>query len=118
MALTDITHSRELPASRLLSIIQPLLHSTRTTGGVAAVIRIQAPNTQVKVIPHHPAWMPVAECARLKIHGGMTLGERPILRDEVEDANYCMRIEMSTEDADEAKGWMPRVSSARMCLRC
>lgn len=108
MALTGITHSRELPASRLLAIIQPLLHPTHTTEGVAAVIRSQAPNTQVKVIPHHPVWMPVAERARLKIHGGMALGERQILGDEVEDANYCMRIEMSTEDADEAKGWIPQ----------
>lgn len=66
-----------------------------------------APNTRVKVIPHHPVWMPVAERARLSISGSMTLGERPILGNEVEDANYCMRIEMSTEDAGEVKGWMP-----------
>ena len=108
MALTGVTHSRELPPSRLLAILPPMLHPTHTAEGVAAVIRSQAPNTRVKVIPHHPVWMPVAEPARLSINGGMTLGERPILGDEVGDANYCMRIEMHTEDSDEAKGWMPR----------
>ncbi|EHW5160918.1 type VI secretion system baseplate subunit TssG [Escherichia coli] len=71
MALTGVTHSRKLPPSRLLAILPLMLHSTHTTEGVAAVIRSQAPNTQVKVIPHHPVWMPVAESARMSINRGM-----------------------------------------------
>ena len=94
-------------ASDILADEIKFAHCVFLDEAVAAVIRSQAPNTQVKVIPHHPVWMPVAERARLSISGGMTLGERPILGDEVEDANYCMRIEMSTEDAGEVKGWMP-----------
>lgn len=70
MALTGVTHSRKLPPSRLLAILPPMLHPTHMTEGVAAVIRSQAPNTQVKVIPHHPVWMPVAESARMSINGG------------------------------------------------
>lgn len=105
IALTGITNSREQPASRLLAILQPPTH---TAESVAAVIRSQAPNTQVKVIPHHPVMMPVAKRARLSMRSKLTLGELPVLGDEISDANYCMRIEMHTEDAQEVKGWMPR----------
>lgn len=107
MALTGITNPGSEPASRMLAILQPLVLTTHTADGVKAVIRSQAPHTTVKVIPHLPVMMPVDNRARLSIDGGITLGERPILGDEVADANYCMKVEMYTEDKKEAKGWMP-----------
>lgn len=108
MALSGITNSREQPASRLLAILQPMLHPTHTAEGVAAVIRSQAPKTRVEVIPNHPVMMPVEKKARLSLKDPMYLCDNPILGDEIGDVNYCMRIEMHTEDAQEAKGWMPQ----------
>lgn len=108
MALTGVTNSRELPASRLLAILQPMLHPVHTAEGVAAVIRSQAPNTRVEVFNRHPVWLPVEERARMSVNNSMRLGDGLVLGDEREDVNYCMRIEMHTEDAQEAKGWMPR----------
>ncbi|KGT94782.1 type VI secretion protein [Erwinia typographi] len=107
MALTGITRSREVPASRLLAILSPLLHPTHTEEGIAAVIRSQAPHTQVDVYPHHPVTVPVTERARLSLRDGMTLGEHPILGDETTIAGYCSRVELTTDDPDEARGWMP-----------
>lgn len=107
MALAGIAHSRELPPSRLLAILQPLLHPAHTTEGIAAVIRSQAPHTAVHVFPHHPARMPVAKRARLSLRDGMTLDQHPILGNETTVVGYCSRVELSTEDPGEAKGWMP-----------
>ncbi|ECA1950241.1 type VI secretion system baseplate subunit TssG [Salmonella enterica subsp. enterica serovar Virchow] len=107
MALTGIAHSRDLPPSRLLAILQPMLHPVHTAEGMAAVIRSQAPHTAVQVIPHHPVTMPVAKRARLSVHGSMTLDENPILGDETSVAGYCSRVELRTEDPGEARGWMP-----------
>lgn len=47
MALAGILHSGSTPTSRLLAMLQPLIHPTRTAEGVATVIKAQAPNTQV-----------------------------------------------------------------------
>lgn len=107
MALAGIAHSQDIPSSRLLAILPPLLHPTHTAEGIAAVIRSQAPNTEVKVFPHHPVRMPVAKRARLSLQDGMTLDQHPILGDETTVAGYCSRVELSTENPDEAKGWMP-----------
>ncbi|MGV3345813.1 type VI secretion system baseplate subunit TssG [Enterobacteriaceae bacterium LUAb1] len=107
MALTGMTNSRELPASRLLAILQPLLHPTHTAEGIASVIRSQAPNTQVKVYPYHPVRMPAEKRARLLLHESMTLDHYPILGDNTTITDYCSCVELSTEDPDEAQGWMP-----------
>ncbi len=107
MALTGIAHSQDIPCSRLLAILQPLLHPTHNAEGIAAVIRSQAPNTKVNVFPHHPVRMPVAKRAMLSLRDGMTLDQHPILGDETTVAGYCSRVELSTENSDEAKGWMP-----------
>lgn len=107
MALAGIVHPQDVPASRLLAILPSLLHPTHTAEGIAAVIRSQAPNTDVKVYPHYPVIMPVAKRARLSLREGMTLDQYPILGDEIPVAGYCSRVEMNTEDPGEAKGWMP-----------
>jgi type VI secretion system protein ImpH len=107
MALTGVIHPVGIPASRLLALLQPMLFPTHTADGVAAVIRSQAPKTQVKITPRCPVDMPVSKRARMSINGGMTLGEHPVLGDSISVANYCVGVELSTEDADEAKGWMP-----------
>ncbi len=108
MALAGITQTDDLPASRLLAILGPMMHTTLTTEGVAAVIRSQALSTRVEVFPHHPVTMSVDERTRLTLKNPMALSERLVMEDEVETLNYCMRIEMYTEDAKEAKGWWPQ----------
>lgn len=107
MALTGVTNPVGIPASRLLALLQPMLLPTHTGDGVKAIIRSQAPNTQVRITPRCPVDMPVSKRARMSIDGGMTLGEHPVLGGSISVASYCIGIEMSTEDADEVKGWMP-----------
>ncbi|MBA0037499.1 type VI secretion system baseplate subunit TssG [Pantoea sp. BIGb0393] len=107
MALTGIAHSHELPSSRLLAILQPLLHTTHTAEGIAAVINSQAPNTHVEVFAHHAVRMPVAKRAQLSLRGGLSLDQNPVLGDEICVAGYCSRVELLTDDLDEVKGWMP-----------
>lgn len=107
MALTGITHSSDVPASRLLAILQPLVRTTRTAEGIASVIRTQAPNTQVTVKPHKLTQMPVGKRARFSISDRQRLGDHLVLGSMMSDANYCIGVEMITEDANEAKGWLP-----------
>lgn len=107
MALTGITEPTEQPASRLLALLQPMIMTTHTADGIAAIIRSQAPETNVTVTPHLPVKMPVERRAQFSLDSPMTLGDHPVLGDEMSDINYCMRVEMTTEDKDEAKGWMP-----------
>ncbi|WP_037384358.1 type VI secretion system baseplate subunit TssG [Serratia sp. DD3] len=107
MALTGITHSVKQPASHLLALLPSMTHPTLTAEGIADVIRTQAPATRVTVHPHHPVKMAVAESSQLNMSQPQSLGDYLVLGDELNDANYCTRVELYTENTDEALGWMP-----------
>ncbi|MNC00981.1 hypothetical protein D3C75_483230 [compost metagenome] len=107
MALSGIAHHKDLPLSRLLAILPPLLHPSHTAEGIAAVIRSQAPGTQVNVFPHHPVTMPVTTQAHVSRHVDMTFDLYPVLGDETSVTGYCARVELATQDAAEVRGWMP-----------
>ncbi len=107
MALTGITHSGITPTSRLLAILKPLVHTTRTAEGIVSVINTQAPNTQVTVNPHQVTMMPAGKQARFSFTERQTLGEHLVLGPQTADANYCIGVAMYTEDPDEVKGWLP-----------
>jgi len=107
MALTGITAFPGLPASRLLALLQPLVRTTRTAEGIAGVIRIQAPATRVTVEPHLPVSIPVREAARLSANTRVTLGDRPIIGQMTGINHRCIGVTLYTEDAQEAKGWLP-----------
>jgi len=107
MALTGITDSGDVPASRLLALLQPLVRTTRTAEGIVSVIKTQAPHTQVTVKPHKVTRMPAGKQARFSFSEQQKLGDHLVLGSETLDANYCIGVEMFTEDAAEAKGWLP-----------
>jgi type VI secretion system protein ImpH len=107
MALTGITDSGDVPASRLLGMLQPLVRTTRTAEGIASVINTQAPNTQVTIKPHKVTRMPAGQQARFSLSALQTLGDHLVLGSHTDDANYCIGVEMFTEDPEEAKGWLP-----------
>lgn len=107
MALVGVTRSENPPASRLLALLPTLLHPTHTADGLAAVIEALAERTRVEVKPHYPVMMPVDEQAQLSMENHRTLGEHLILGDEIRDVNYCVAVELYTDDPDEARGWMP-----------
>lgn len=107
MALAGITDSGDVPASRLLAILQPLVRTTRTAEGIASVIRTQAPNTQVTVKPHKITRMPAGKRAKFSFSAQQKLGDHLVLGSETTDVNYCIGVEMFTEDAAEARGWLP-----------
>ncbi|PKE31174.1 type VI secretion system baseplate subunit TssG [Rahnella sp. AA] len=107
MALTGITDSGDVPASRLLALLQPLVRTTRTAEGIASVIRTQAPNTQVTVKPHKVTRMPAGKRAKFSFSDQQRLGDHPVLGSQTSDVNYCIGVEMLTEDAAEARGWLP-----------
>lgn len=113
MVLTGMPNPVGIPASRLLALLP-----THTSDGVKAVIRSQAPNTQVRITPRCPVDMPVSKRAHMSINSGMPLGEHPVLGERISVANYCIGVEMRTEDADEARGWMPNGELRRTCLPC
>jgi len=45
--------------------------------------------------------------ARFSFSEQQKLGDHLVLGSHTEDANYCIGVEMFTEDAAEAKGWLP-----------
>ncbi len=107
MALSGIIDSGEVPASRLLAMLQPLVSTTRTAEGIVSVINTQAPNTQVTVKPHRVTLMPAGKPAKFAFSAPQRLGDHLVLGSHTAEANYCIAVEMSTDDPQEARGWLP-----------
>lgn len=51
--------------------------------------------------------MPAANRARFSFSEQQRLGDHLVLGSETADVNYRIGVEMFTEDAAEAKGWLP-----------
>ncbi|MBU9825118.1 type VI secretion system baseplate subunit TssG [Rahnella perminowiae] len=51
--------------------------------------------------------MPAGKRARFSFSEQQRLGDHLVLGNHTEDANYCIGVETFTEDAAEAKGWLP-----------
>lgn len=51
--------------------------------------------------------MHVGKRARFSISDRQKLGDHLVLGSMMSDANYFIGVEMFTEDANEAKGWLP-----------
>ena len=107
MALTGLPHAGPTPTSRLLALLQPLVRTTRTAEGIAAVIKTQAPLTQVEVHPHQAILMPAGQQAEFSFSRRQTLGDYLVLGSQTTEVNYRIGITMYTEDEKEAKGWLP-----------
>ncbi|MBK4716982.1 MULTISPECIES: type VI secretion system baseplate subunit TssG [Tenebrionibacter/Tenebrionicola group] len=107
MALMGIMPGRHQPAPRLLGLLQPLLMTTHTVDGIKAVIRNCAPGTRVCVVANQPVNFPTRLRARLSAASPMRLQKGVVMGSNVSDANYCMTVELETDDPDEVTGWLP-----------
>lgn len=94
------------PISRFLALLSVMRQPGRTAEGIAALVRLLAPQTSVQVQPHCLRPVPVSDPPILTEQGCLLDGNLP-LGDEVMDASSQILIDLQTECADEARGWLP-----------
>ncbi|WP_315809995.1 type VI secretion system baseplate subunit TssG [Pseudomonas sp. C9-3] len=95
------------PVSRFLALLSVMRLPTRNAEGIGALVKLLAPNTQVRVTPHWPRKVPLAQPASLSRENPVSLSQGTPLGSVGADANSQVRLELLTEDLTEAQGWLP-----------
>ncbi|MDH0288559.1 type VI secretion system baseplate subunit TssG [Pseudomonas sp. GD04087] len=95
------------PVSRFLALLSVMRLPTRNAEGIGALVKLLAPNTQVRVTPHWPRKVPLAQPASLSRTNPVSLSQGTPLGSLGADANSQVQLELATEDLAEAQGWLP-----------
>ncbi|SDI64148.1 type VI secretion system baseplate subunit TssG [Pseudomonas panipatensis] len=95
------------PVSRFLALLGVMRLPTRNAEGIVALVKLLAPNTQARVTPHWPQTIPLAQPARLSTRQPVSLSQGTPLGGVGRDANSQLRLALFSEDAEEARGWLP-----------
>ena len=80
---------------------------TRTAEGVTALVGLLAPLTKATVVPHDPQPVILPAPAGLSKNSPISLKTRTLLGRTGTDVNSQLLLKLYTEDAAEARGWLP-----------
>ena len=95
------------PVSRFLALLGVMRLPTRNAEGIAALVKLLAPATRVRVTPHWPQKIPLTQPASLSIRRPVSLSQGTPLGSVGHDANSQLHLALFTEDPEEARGWLP-----------
>lgn len=104
------------PMSRFLALLGVMRLPTRNAEGITALVRLLAPGTRCKVTPHWPRSIRLSQPASLCSQQPVSLAQGMPLGPLGLDANSQLHLLLSTEDRDEAQGWLPGASLHRDLL--
>lgn len=95
------------PMSRFLALLGVMRLPTRNAEGIQAVVRLLAPNTQVRVHAHYGRKVRLARPASLCAAQPTSLSQGTPLGPVGKDVNSMLEIALFTESPEEAAGWLP-----------
>jgi type VI secretion system protein ImpH len=95
------------PISRFLALLSVMRLPTRNAEGIAALVKLLAPETRTQVTPHWPRKVLLAQPARLSPTQPVRLSQGTPLGCVAYDANSQLHLALFTEDRHEARGWLP-----------
>lgn len=79
----------------------------RTAEGLGALVRLLAPQTQTAVFHHDRCRVPLKASARMSMRQPLSLKHRPVMGTYATDVNGQVLLMLTTDDAEEARGWLP-----------
>ncbi|WP_226478247.1 type VI secretion system baseplate subunit TssG [Pseudomonas sp. MWU16-30323] len=95
------------PVSRFLALLGVMRLPTRNAEGISALVKLLAPNTEVRVTPHEPQKVALVLPASLSRRHPVSLSQGTPLGSVGVDANSQLNLALFTEDLTEARGWLP-----------
>lgn len=104
------------PVSRFLALLSVMRLPTRNAEGVSALVSLLAPGTRVRITAHWPRQVRLPYPACLGPQGNARLDRGMPLGPVGHDANSEMCLLLSTDDPDEARGWLPGAALHRDLL--
>ena len=79
----------------------------RTAEGMASLVRLLAPGTQVKIWHHDKRRVPLKKPLTMSVSQPVTLTNRPVMGNYATDVNSQVLMRLTTTDPAEVPGWLP-----------
>lgn len=95
------------PLSRFLALLGTMRLPTRTAEGICSLVNLLAPETQVQVVAHDPRRIQLDNPVTMSCARPLTLKHKPVMGRSATDVNSQVLVRLTTENADEAKQWLP-----------
>ena len=95
------------PVSRFLALLSVMRLPTRNAEGIVALVKLLAPNTTARVVPHLPQKVLLEQPASLSYSQPVSLSQGTPLGSVGHDANSQLLLALFTDDPAEAGGWLP-----------
>ncbi len=95
------------PVSRFLALLSVMRLPTRNAEGIAALVKLLAPDTRVEVTPHWPQLIALLHPAGLSTERPVCLSQGTPLGSVGQDANSQLQLALFTDNAQEARDWLP-----------
>jgi len=107
LGIDGCTDSIATPVSRFLALLPVMLLPGRTAEGMASLMRLLAPGTQVKIWHHDKRRVPLKKLLAMSVRQPVTLTTRPVMGSYATDVNSQVLMRLSTSDPAEVQGWLP-----------
>lgn len=107
LGIDGCTGSVAAPASRFLALLPVMLLPGRTAEGMASLVRLLAPGTQVKIWHHDKRRVPLKKFLAMSVSQPVTLTNRPVMGGYATDVNSQVLMRLTTNDPAEVQGWLP-----------
>lgn len=95
------------PASRFLALLPVMLLPGRTAQGLAALVRLLAPDTRATVWHHDKRRVLLKKTLTMSVSQPVALKHRPVIGSWATDVNNQVLLKLTTTDPQEAQGWLP-----------
>lgn len=95
------------PLSRFLALLPVMLLPGRTAEGMAQLVQLLAPDTRAVVFHRDPCRIPMNNPLAMSVRQPVSLKHRPVMGTHGTDVNGQVLLQLTTEDPDEFKGWLP-----------
>ncbi|MGV3344908.1 type VI secretion system baseplate subunit TssG [Enterobacteriaceae bacterium LUAb1] len=107
LGITGCAQNVATPVSRFLALLPMMLLPGCTAEGLISLVSLLAPGTQAHVWHHDRRRIPLKAPLAMSVNQPVSLKRRPVMGDHATDVNGQVLLQLSTEDAQEAQGWLP-----------
>lgn len=95
------------PVSRFLALLPVMLLPGRTAEGLTSLVSLLAPGTRSRIWHHDRRRIPLKTPLTMNVRQPVSLKGRPVMGNHATDVNGQVLLQLATESAQEAQGWLP-----------
>lgn len=95
------------PLCRFLALLPVMMLPGRTAEGMAALVRLLAPDTHTQIYHHDRCRVPLKNALAMSVQRPVSLRHRPVMGAHGTDVNGQVLLRLTTDNPEEVRGWLP-----------